>query len=171
MLDFGDATLILIGFKGVGKSTLGAQLAERLGRVFYDTDHLVAQAYPGSLTVREIVLKEGPEKLVELEREVIRGLREVENAVIATGGGAPLDKVCAALLNEIGMLIHLTEDRELVRKRILSDEVPTFIDASDPHGHFEKLFSERITLYNRLTPITFEASALWQAIDLENSLR
>src|SRR5437667_9810694 len=80
--------VILIGFRGSGKSTVGKVLAERLGLEFIDCDaRIEAQA---GVTIREIFEKHGETHFRTLESQTLTELAKLDGKVIATGGGAAL---------------------------------------------------------------------------------
>jgi shikimate kinase len=82
------ARVVLIGFMGSGKSTVGALLARRLGWEFVDVDALV-EADAG-IPIADIFARHGEERFRSLESACLRGLAGRESLVVATGGGAPL---------------------------------------------------------------------------------
>ncbi|MBW2196129.1 MAG: hypothetical protein JRF37_11475 [Deltaproteobacteria bacterium] len=80
--------IVLIGYRGTGKTAVGRALAERLKRLFYDADVFLEEKL--ATTIAEMVAKEGWNFFREKEKEVIRELSAKEDSVIATGGGAVL---------------------------------------------------------------------------------
>jgi len=84
--------LFLCGFKNSGKSTLGKLLADHLGKCFLDTDSLLEKAYckkyHEKLNSSQIYEKKGEAFFRDLEKEVIEGLSEYEDCVVALGGGS-----------------------------------------------------------------------------------
>jgi len=82
----GVRRIVLTGFMGAGKSTIGALLAERLGWRFMDTDALI-EARTGS-TVAQIFAKQGENAFRLLEADAVRESAQVERMVLALGGGA-----------------------------------------------------------------------------------
>ena len=88
--------VVLVGPPGAGKSTVGRQLAERLGVGFRDTDDDVV-ATTGS-SVADLFVEHGEEHFRELEREAVRTALESHEGVLALGGGAVLDPGTRALL-------------------------------------------------------------------------
>jgi len=111
--------IFLIGFRAVGKTTVGRQLADRLGWSFLDTDALIC-ARKGA-TVKEIVKAEGWDGFRRCEEEILRGLGEQRRSVIATGGGAILHRHLWLLLKDHGHVVWLTADPEVLCQRILAD--------------------------------------------------
>jgi len=97
--------LVLIGMPGCGKSTLGKELASRLGKEFTDSDEEIVRL--AGKPISEIFRTDGEEAFRDLESEVIRSLSERQGAVIATGGGAVLRKRNVEYLKGNGILLFL----------------------------------------------------------------
>lgn len=111
--------IFLIGFRGAGKTTVGRQLAERLGFAFLDTDTLICEQK--GATVNAIVEAEGWEGFRSCEQEILRGLGEQKRCVIATGGGAILHRHLWPPLKERGHVVWLTADPDILCQRIVAD--------------------------------------------------
>ncbi|NLA77275.1 MAG: AAA family ATPase [Clostridiales bacterium] len=82
--------LVLVGMPGSGKTTIGAEVAARMGVPFYDTDRLIELAY--SMSVPEIFEKHGEKEFRRAEKEIIAQAGKRNGCVIAVGGGAVLDR-------------------------------------------------------------------------------
>lgn len=136
--------LIFFGFKNSGKTTLGKLTAEKLGRPFIDTDHLLEQLH--SEPIRNLHRKLGEKKFRALESELLYTLEKHQNAIISVGGGLILDPQNAATLAKLGALVYLKLDKETLKKRTLRD-LPSFLDPNDPEGSFEKMYEERVKIY------------------------
>ena len=80
------ARIVLIGFMGAGKSTVGPLLARRMGWQFLDADHVLEQKT--ELSISEIFARHGEPRFRQMEAEVLTGLCEEHRIVIALGGGA-----------------------------------------------------------------------------------
>jgi shikimate kinase len=111
--------MVLIGYRGTGKSAVGRLLADKRGLAFYDTDELVEKR--GGQTIRALVEEKGWESFRQREKEVIRELSGMDAAVIATGGGAILDPENVRLLKRKGRLIWLVADAQTVIARMQAD--------------------------------------------------
>jgi len=79
--------IILIGYMGVGKTTIGRLLAKRLGLEFYDLDWYIEGRY--RTTISEIFKEKGEDGFRDIERRMLHELAEFENVVISSGGGTP----------------------------------------------------------------------------------
>lgn len=112
--------VVLVGLMGTGKTTVGSLLAERLGRPFVDSDHLV-EARTGR-TVREIWLAEGEEAFRALERDVlVEALDDPTPSVIAAAGGVVLDPANRARLGDDDcVVVWLRADATTLVPRVTS---------------------------------------------------
>lgn len=111
--------IVLIGYRGTGKTAVGKGLADRLGLAFCDADDLVEERIGQS--IEEIVAKKGWEFFREHEQTVIRELSGTDGTVIATGGGAVLNPENVMLLKQNGRLIWLIADPDTVIARMQAD--------------------------------------------------
>ncbi len=103
-----EVNLILFGFRKVGKTYFGRRLAEKLQRPFFDTDALLVSLHTGEEnTPRAIYHALGEAAFRMLERQAIESIRDVQNAVIALGGGAVLLPENRELLQTMGRMIYL----------------------------------------------------------------
>lgn len=100
--------IVLIGMMGCGKSTIGALLAERLGRRLIDTDALIVEREGRSIS--EMFAAEGEGYFRDLELGVSRELGEKEDLIIACGGGLPLRPDCISALKRGGVVFWLRRD-------------------------------------------------------------
>jgi shikimate kinase len=100
-----SANIILIGFMGAGKSTVGRLLARRLGRCFVETDDMITGREGRSIP--EIFGSDGEERFRQLEAETLDALALKSGNVIATGGGLPCRDGHMTRLRELGTVIWL----------------------------------------------------------------
>jgi len=115
--------LVLIGARGSGKTTVGRALASRLDLPFIDTDAL-AEAKSGC-SIARIFEERGEEGFRLVEREVVESLEPGRRQVIASGGGAVLDRSNRARLREIGPVAWLTGSVATLAARIAGSERPS----------------------------------------------
>lgn len=156
---------ILFGMKSSGKTSFGKKLAEKLGKAFIDTDHLIEQTFQATaqkkLTVSQIYQEVGPVTFRALEYEVIQSLQDVQNSVIAVGGGAMLLFENVEALKKNGHLIYLIFDREALKKRVLAeDPLPAFLDPNNPEASFDKMYDERDDYYKKIRAHEINITAL-----------
>ncbi len=111
--------IILIGFRGTGKTTIGKMLAQRLGKEFVDADEYLEQKE--GKTVKDIFAEGGEKLFREIETEVIAELCLSDNRVVATGGGVILREENVKTLKKSGIIILLEADTDTIYKRIHRD--------------------------------------------------
>ena len=111
--------IVLIGYRGTGKSTVGKVLAARLGRELVSTDAEIVKRAKQSIP--EIVARHGWEYFRDVESDVCRDLAERDQLVIDTGGGAILRPQNVGVLKRNGKLIWLTATVETITARIGGD--------------------------------------------------
>ena len=111
--------VVLIGYRGTGKTTVGRVLAEKLGRPFYDADTYLEVKC--GRTISDMVAMEGWAFFRQREKEVIEELASLDNCVIATGGGAVMNDENVTALRRHGQFILLTADIPTMVSRIRAD--------------------------------------------------
>ncbi|MFA5182241.1 MAG: shikimate kinase [Syntrophales bacterium] len=113
--------IVLMGYRGCGKTTVGRIVAEKLRRPFFDTDAMIQER--SGKTIREIVTDGGWEVFRSLERSAVDELAGREGCIIALGGGAVLDKENVKMLKENGIFVWLTADGATIAWRLKNDRV------------------------------------------------
>lgn len=108
--------IYLVGMPGSGKTTIGRQLAFKLGYDFLDLDYVIEQK--ASQTIPEIFSEKGETFFRELEKEVVLESIKNKNIVIATGGGAPCFFDNMKLMNENGKTVFIDVSAEELCNRI-----------------------------------------------------
>lgn len=139
--------IVLIGFMCAGKSRVGRELAARLKWTFHDTDDMVEKA--ARARVGEIIRGKGEAAFRLLERDAVKHVAAFDNAVIATGGGAPLDPDNLADLERNGRLVWLRASPRAILRRAGDFSLRPLIDPSDPLGSVQKRLAEREPVYAR----------------------
>ena len=152
--------IILIGYRGTGKSTVGKKIAKSLQIPFYDTDKLIKKR-TGRI-IREIVEERGWGVFREEEKEVIRKLSSVRESVIATGGGAVMDEENLNILKKKGVFIWLTADIRTIIERMeknkVSDEQRPSLSKGDLYGETANMLEMRIPVYRQLADFIVDTS-------------
>ncbi len=111
--------IVLIGYRGAGKSTVGRRLADRLGREFVDTDGLIEERHGAS--IRDMVGSGGWQSFRDMEKRIIEGISNRNHLVIAPGGGAVLDPRNVEALKKNGLILWLKADPQVLSRRIAAD--------------------------------------------------
>ena len=121
--------IVLVGYMGSGKSTVGRELAQRNGMTFLDTDAAIEEAE--GCSIREIFETRGEEAFRDMETEYLRRLSKTAvNMVIATGGGIVLREENRALLKQTGKVIWLEASPEETLERVRSDSGRPLLDSA-----------------------------------------
>jgi shikimate kinase len=143
-----EPNLVLAGFMGTGKTTVGQLLAASLGRPFVDTDALVEAA--AGMTIAEIFARQGEAAFRAHEREACREVAGRRGLVVAIGGGALLDPANRAALEGSGVLVLLTCERQTLAARLRESarrgERPLL--AGDLERTIERLLEQREPVYS-----------------------
>ena len=135
--------IVLSGMPGCGKSTFGKRLAKRLGRKFYDADEVLEQRE--QRTIKDF-FAESEDAFRAAETRTLAFLAELEDAVIATGGGAVKRSENMELMKHKGVVVFLDRKPEQILGNIEGDARPLL--AADKQRIF-KLYEERIDLYRK----------------------
>lgn len=143
--------IFLVGLMGAGKTTVGRQLAKRLGKVFYDSDHEIESRTGVDIPV--IFELEGETGFRKRETAAIEDLARMQDIVLATGGGAILSKQNRENLSQNGLVIYLRAHVDELWHRTKNDKNRPLLQTDDPRAKLEKLFSERDPLYREIADI------------------
>lgn len=139
--------IVLIGFSGTGKTTIGKLLAQRLGKSFVDIDVEIEQKCKSS--VEEIFRLHGEQYFRKQEHAIVRSLPARSNTVIATGGGAILSPDNAAILKGCGVIIALQAAPEIILSRLEADSIARpLLNHTDRLQRIRHLMAERAEKYN-----------------------
>ncbi len=148
--------LILCGFMGCGKTTVGRLLAAKTGRRFVDTDAVVEEE--AGMAVEDLFKRFGEEEFRLRERQVCARLAERENLVIATGGGALTFPENVDSLRRNGIIILLDVSPETVLERLKGDRTRPLLQREDKEAAVRELMSRRLPQY-------YEAASLFVSAD------
>ncbi len=141
--------VILTGFMGTGKTSLGKLLATKLGRPFVDIDKKIESEQ--KISIPKIFEQFGEEYFRELEKSAVRELCERRGLVIATGGGTVKDAENLRLLKDSGLLICLTcSPEEIFLRTARRGERPVLDGGGEERLEtIKKLLAERKEFYDR----------------------
>jgi len=146
--------IYLVGPMGSGKSAVGRQLARQLGLEFYDSDQEIEDRT--GVDIAYIFEKEGEEGFRHREQLVIADLTELNNIVLATGGGSILDKHSRQRLAANGTVIYLraSVDQQLARTR-RGKERP-LLNKGDRRNVLSELMAVRENLYQEVADLVVD---------------
>jgi len=161
--------IYLVGLMGAGKTTVGRQLAKRLGRTFYDSDHeIVARTGVPIPTIFEI---EGEDGFRRREAQAIAELSSEQNIVLATGGGVVLDPENRRRLHDTGWVVYLNVPPTLLYERTRHDRNRPLLQVADPLARLEELYAIRDPLYREAAHFVVNGTHLVASGIVQNLLR
>ena len=139
--------IILIGFMGCGKTSVGKRLAQTLECEFLDTDELIEKEQ--QRTISEIFATDGEAAFREMETECLRSLlnQPGEGVVLSVGGGLPIREANRSLLKELGDVVLLQVTPDVVYKRLRNDKTRPLLQDKNPRGRIWDLMSARKSFY------------------------
>lgn len=140
-----DRSVVLVGMMGVGKTSIGRKLAERLGLPFVDADEEIEKA--AGLSIAEIFERFGEDYFRDGERRVIARLIEEKTNVIATGGGAFINDETRALILSQTHSIWLNADIEILVERVSRRSHRPLLVGRNPRDVLIELGQKRDPIY------------------------
>ena len=147
--------IILIGYMGCGKTTLGIRLSYHMRIPFLDTDKLIEKNE--NREISGIFAQDGEEAFREMETETLRTLlRDKTRKVISTGGGLPLREENRRLLKELGTVVYLRAEPETVYERVEGDTRRPLLQCEDPLARIREMTAERNPHYQDAADIVIQ---------------
>lgn len=152
--------IILIGFMGSGKSSIGRELEHILGYPVIDTDTLIVRR--AGRPIRQIFAEEGEETFRDLESAALTDLENTRPSrrIIATGGGIILRAENRAALRRLGFVVWLVVSADEILRRTSKNRERPLLNNDDPKGTIERLLEERKALYHETAHQEIETDGL-----------
>ncbi|NOZ70272.1 MAG: 3-dehydroquinate synthase [Deferribacteres bacterium] len=140
--------IVLTGFMGTGKTSVGIELSRKLGYRFIDTDVLIEERE--GMPISLIFKKKGEEYFRRLEEAVVREVSQLNNVVIATGGGVIKNRKNVENLRTRGILVWLRAEPGIILKRVMTEGGKRpLLDVEEPLEEINRLLAERLDLYRQ----------------------
>ncbi len=139
--------IILTGFMGVGKTSVGTRLARDLGYSFVDTDTLIEADQ--RTTITEIFKNFGEPYFRDIETKVIRQVMTCGNQVVSTGGGAVIRDENRDAFKQAGYVVCLTAAPEVIFERIKRETHRPLLQTPDPMAKIKELLDQRQKFYSQ----------------------
>jgi shikimate kinase len=152
----GSPTIVLVGFMGAGKSTIGRLLARRLGRCFVETDDIIVAT--AGCSIPEIFQRDGETRFRALEAEVVEQLKDKRGDVVATGGGLPCVDGRMDVLRSIGTVLWLRSPFDEMYARARRHRTRPMLE-SRTREDVEALYRDRERFY-QLAHLTVDTGGL-----------
>uniref|UniRef100_A0A7V4JR15 Shikimate kinase n=1 Tax=Thermodesulfobacterium geofontis TaxID=1295609 RepID=A0A7V4JR15_9BACT len=161
--------IILVGFRCVGKTTIGEKLAEVLEWEFLDLDKEIQKKL--GKTIKEIVEEKGWHYFRKIEKEEMKKLKKFKKIIIALGGGGILHKEEMESLLENSLVVWLYSSPEVILKRMKEDEKtfsqrPALKDL-DLEKEIVEVLKERMPLYEKFSHFRIDTDKL----DIEEAVK
>jgi len=153
-----DRNVVLIGFMGTGKSSVGRELARRWGFRFLDTDSIIRNQCGKSIS--EIFSVFGEPFFRDQEFATLTNLLHCHRAVIATGGGIVIQPRNVDLLGKLGTTIWLKADQTTILERVSRNKNRPLLQTTAPEATIARLLTERGPLYESAADLVVDSSRL-----------
>lgn len=151
--------IVLIGFMGCGKSTVGIKLSWKYKMPVLDTDKLIEQ--DAGISISEIFETKGENAFRDMETDILRKLRKQKiSRIISTGGGTPVREENRELLRACGTVIYLRISPECVYERLKDDKVRPLLRCENPLSRIRELMAARREAYEKCAHIIVDVDGL-----------
>lgn len=151
-----NKNLVLIGFMGCGKTTVGRNLSGLIKYDFFDCDSLIEQK--SNMSISNIFNEFGESYFRNIEHEVIKEVSDLESSVIATGGGVIKNPQNMSLLKMNGIVIYLKNSPEKTFKNLEHDNTRPILQEDDKFTKISLLMEEREPFYIKYSDIIIDVS-------------
>ncbi len=146
------SNVILIGFMGCGKTTVGLRLSYRLRRTVIDTDKEIEREE--KRTISEIFATDGESYFRDRETQSLRKLIDTAaNQIISVGGGLPVREENRRLLHELGQVFYLRAEAETIYERLKDDTTRPLLQGENPLTKIKTLLQERDPYYREAADV------------------
>ena len=151
--------LILIGFMGSGKTSIGRGLSYKLRRAFHDTDRMIEEKE--GMSISEIFAAKGEEAFRQMETEVLREIRDDRiGRIYSLGGGTPVRMENQPLIKKCGTVCYLRITAEEVYERLKGDTTRPLLQCDDPLSRIRDLIAKRGSAYERCADIIVDTGSI-----------
>jgi len=139
--------IVLIGFMGTGKSSVGKILANKLGLKFVDVDQVIEKTT--GMKISEIFAKFGESHFRDIETEVIKLITQNNGQVISTGGGVILREENFKKLKDKGVIVWLKASENAIFERVKNCKDRPLLQVENPKQKIKELLTKRIPFYEK----------------------
>ena len=147
--------IILIGYMGCGKSTVGKALCRQIKTELLDTDQIIEQQE--KISIRQMFEQHGESYFRNWETQLLEQLlMDSFYGIISTGGGMPLKEKNRELLARLGVVIFLKASADTIYQRIVSDQSRPLLNGKDKRKEIETMLKERLPKYEQAATFVIE---------------
>ncbi|GAA0121334.1 MAG: shikimate kinase [Clostridium argentinense] len=141
-----DKNIIFVGMSLSGKTTLGYEISKKLGYNFIDTDSLIEKREKDS--IKNIFTLKGEQYFRQCEKEILKDLRKTKKTLISTGGGLPIFNNNMNTLKDMGIVIFLKVELEVLIERGKS-VIDRPLLKNDYEKKLKSMYEKRMEIYNK----------------------
>lgn len=155
--------IILIGYMGSGKTTIGKNLAKQKNYRFVDTDEMIVEQQHRS--INEIFATDGEQAFRDMETALLRLLiaEKKEHMILSTGGGMPLRAENRQLLSQLGKVVYLKASPQTIYDRIKGDTTRPLLQCENPRKRIEEMIAAREPFYMEGAMFVVDVNTLKQS--------
>lgn len=147
-----NKNIVLFGFMGCGKTTVGYELAQNTGRTLADTDRMIEEAE--GMSVSDIFRLRGEAYFRDREHDICRQLSERERLIVSAGGGALTFPRNVEALRKGCVLVLIDVSPEVIYARLAEDTTRPLLQCEDKMGAIRSLYAKRDALYRAAADVT-----------------
>lgn len=164
--------VFLIGYMGVGKTTIGKLLSKELDVEFIDLDKYIENRY--RKTIQEIFAEKGETKFRIIEREMLREVATFQDVLISTGGGTPCFFNNMEVMNQHGVTVYIKASvNQLVSRLLASKNVRPIIHKKSPE-ELKEFVTDHLTereIYYSMAKLTYHTEQLVSMNQVDETIR
>lgn len=160
---YGKKNLVLCGFMGSGKTTIGRKLARVTGLDFVDADQYLEEKE--GMKISDIFAQKGEAYFRDRETAYIRELSQRDGIVLSLGGGAVLRPENVAAVKETGLLIHLDTPFYRILKNLSYSNSRPLLNRPDKQAETRRLYNARKAIYHRVSDTSVRSPKLSEVLD------
>ncbi len=149
--------IVLCGFMGCGKSTVGKNLARKTGRKFLDMDSCIEEK--AGMSISRIFEEFGESGFRDMEHEVCKELASLSGLVIASGGGAFTFKRNIEVFKGKDTIVLIDVPLDIIKFRLRNDKTRPLLQRPDKDKAMKELYEKRLPLYKAAADITVQGKA------------
>ncbi|MDE6912259.1 MAG: shikimate kinase [Lachnospiraceae bacterium] len=163
--------IILVGYMGCGKTTVGESIAEATRYTFADTDEMIVAQQGRSIS--DIFAQDGEPAFRDMETALLVKMLTEKNdtCVISTGGGMPVQKENRNLLRQLGTVVYLRAKPETVYERIKGDTTRPLLQCENPMERIREMIKSRNPAYEEAAELVIDVDDLTQREVAEQIIR
>ncbi len=159
----GKKNIVLCGFMGSGKTTIGRKLARLTGLEFFDSDQYIEQRE--GKNILELFREKGESYFRELEIWYVRELAQKNGIVLSLGGGSVISPENVEAVKESGLLIYLDTPYHRIVQNLAHSYTRPLLDKPNPAHDTRRLYNARKAIYRRVSDCSVRSARISEVLD------